>query len=95
MFAEGPLTSPLTGRTGDIGEHGLLLHLPVVLPIGTEITLTLQASGGPVHLEGEVAWVEPSRSSSPGATVHHGFRLFQATGPDWGALAPMLDADLP
>ena len=91
---KGPPRTPLTGRTGDIGPHGVLLHLHAVLPVGTEVTLTLQASGGPVQVEGVVAWVEPAVRPNPGGMVHHGLRLSSTPGTDWEDLARMMGADL-
>ena len=61
------------GRTGNIGQHGLLAHLPEDLPVGTSVDLRCEPpDDGPVILEGRVAWAEARDGSTRRATTQHG-----------------------
>jgi hypothetical protein len=68
-------TGPIHGRTGDVSRAGLLLHLPVALPTGTTLEVTIQTSRGPLTAKGKVIWVEPSGQQIRGEPVRHGFRF--------------------
>jgi hypothetical protein len=50
------------------------------MPLGTVLVVTLDTPGGPVTLEGVVAWVDVSARSTPGEPVRHGVQL---TSRDW------------
>jgi len=61
------------GRTGNIGPHGLLAHLPEDLPAGTDVDLHCGSpQDGPVQLEGRVAWAEAREEGVPRGTTRHG-----------------------
>jgi c-di-GMP-binding flagellar brake protein YcgR len=68
-------TAPIHGRTGDISRAGLLLRLPVGLPTGTTLEVTIQTSHGPLTAKGTVIWVDPSGQHIPGEPIRHGFRF--------------------
>jgi CheY-like chemotaxis protein len=69
------------GRTGNIGPHGLLAHLPEDLPVGTDVDLTCNPPhDGPVRLGGRIAWVEGRDATTRRATTRHGIWIPEFPG---------------
>ncbi|MBI4573249.1 MAG: PilZ domain-containing protein, partial [candidate division NC10 bacterium] len=75
-----PAAPPLQGRTQNGSRGGLRLRLPQLLVPGTPLVVTLHAPGGPLMVEGAIAWVEPPEMWTPGESIGHGFRLAAS---DW------------
>ena len=73
------ICSPLEGQTGNLSRGGLLLRLPLVLALDTEVELTLHTPGGPLTAEGKIVWVDPPERRTPGEQIRHGLR-FTAIG---------------
>ncbi len=78
-----PAAQPLQGRTQNGSRGGLRLRLPQLLVPGTPLVVTLHAPGGPLTVEGAIAWVEPPEMWTPGESIGHGF---QFAAPDWRTL---------
>jgi hypothetical protein len=87
----GPPGRPLEGRTGDIGQQGLLVHLPEPLPVGTDVTLALRGPAGRrVEVQGRVAWVEPAPAGAPPAAIHHGIQCGGGPGGPWDGVRKLV-----
>jgi CheY-like chemotaxis protein len=70
------------GRTGNIGQHGLLVHLPQELSVGTPVDLTCGTpNDGPINLEGRIAWVEAREGLAGRGTTKHGIWIPQFPEP--------------
>jgi len=70
----------LQGRAVDISRGGLSLRLPRVLPLGTELAVTLSTPSEPIRVEGSVVWAESPDRRTVGNLVSHGLRF---TSVDW------------
>lgn len=84
---KGQARPPLQGRTGNISRRGLALHLPLTVPPGTALEVTLHTSHGPLSAEGTVVRVEPLDAQTPGEPIRHGFQftdISHATGMSLG-----------
>jgi CheY-like chemotaxis protein len=89
------------GRSGNIGPHGLLAHLPEDLPVGSDVELTCNLPhDGPLRLEGRIAWADTRDAASTGrGTTKHGIwipefpgALFQRIDPGLvGSVCAMLE----
>lgn len=78
-FVRFPVAVPVVGRAEQlaelelrgivrvISEGGLMAEFPVQIQQGSSLSLTLQASEGPLPVEGRVVWVDP-----PGERIRHG-----------------------
>ena len=53
---------------------------PVILPLGTELAVTLKTLSGPIRVEGSVVWAESPDRRRVGQLVSHGLRF---TSVDW------------
>ena len=72
---KGQARSPLQGRTGNISRRGLSLHLPLAIPPGSALEVTLHSSHGPLTVEGTIVRVEPLDAQIPGEPIRHGFQF--------------------
>jgi Tfp pilus assembly protein PilZ len=70
----------LQGRAVDISRGGLSLRLPRVLPLGTELAVTLNTPSDPIRVEGSIVWAESPDRRTMGHLVSHGVRF---TSVDW------------
>jgi hypothetical protein len=70
---------PVQGQTGNLSRGGLLVHLPLTLPLDTVVDLTLHTPYGPLKAEGAVVWVDPPDRRIAGEPIRHGLR-FTALG---------------
>jgi CheY-like chemotaxis protein len=70
------------GRSGNIGPHGLLAHLPEDLPVGSDVELTCNLPhDGPLRLEGRIAWADTRDAASTGrGTTKHGIWIPEFPG---------------
>ena len=75
-----PAVPPLQGRTQNVSRGGLRLRLPQLFAPGTPLVVTLHTPGGPLTVEGAIAWVEPPEMWTPGESIGHGFQFAAA---DW------------
>ena len=74
---QGPVVK---GRTGDVDRRGLLLRLPLGIPPGTPLALTLHTTKGTVMVEGQVVWAEDQDARKTTELFKHGVRF---TSPSW------------
>ena len=74
---QGPVVK---GRTGDVDRRGLLLRLPLGIPPGTPLALTLHTTKGTVMVEGQVVWAEDQDAGKATELLKHGVRF---TSPSW------------
>jgi c-di-GMP-binding flagellar brake protein YcgR len=72
---KGQARPPLQGRTGNISRRGLSLHLPLAIPPGSALEVTLHSSHGPLTVEGTIVRVEPLDAQIPGESIRHGFQF--------------------
>jgi len=70
----------LQGRAANLSRGGILLRLPRLLRPNTTLELTMHTEGGPLTMEGAIAWVEPHELWRPGESIGHGVRF---TSPSW------------
>lgn len=86
---KGQARPPLQGRTGNISRRGLALHLPLLVPPGSALEVTLHTSHGSLSVEGTVVRVEPLDAQTPGEPIRHGFQftdISYATGMTLGRI---------
>lgn len=79
VTVEGSGTSPLNGRTADIGEGGAQLMLPATLPTGTVVTLSFRTSRGVVRVEATVRWNGGAQEDNGGSVFPHGCQFHSET----------------
>lgn len=79
VTVEGTGTSPLSGRTADVGEGGAQLVLPAALATGSALTLRFTASRGPVLVEATVRWVGGAQEEQGGSVFPHGCQFHSET----------------
>ncbi len=78
---QGPNGEPLEleGKTRNLGEGGVLLLLPRVLPEGVPLTIELDTQTGPAARSGRVAWVgKPEPTDLGGTVMPHGIAFGEA-----------------
>lgn len=78
---QGPQGEPLEleGKTGNLGEGGVLLLLPRTLPEGVPLTIELDTQTGPAARGGRVAWVgKPEPTDLGGTVIPHGIAFGHA-----------------
>jgi hypothetical protein len=78
------------GRTENISRRGLSLRLPLVVPPGNLLEVTLHTAHGPLTAEGRIVRVEPLEAQIPGEPIRHGFHFTEINGSTGMTLARVL-----
>lgn len=87
---KGGASQIVEGRTGDISRGGMLLHLPVAVPVSTALKVSIPTPRGTVEAQGEIAWIEPPEARIPGESIWHGFRFTEISWPNQLTLGLLL-----
>jgi hypothetical protein len=68
----------LEGKACYVGAGGLMLEFPVEIVKGSFLRVVLQATQGPVEVEGEIVW-----TTFHDGIVRHGLSFLEPKGPDF------------
>lgn len=71
----GAAGDPLPCETRDLSSGGVALRLPVSVPPGTQLQVTIPTVFGVVTADAEVVWAEPPDARPRGAPCRHGLRF--------------------
>ena len=66
---------PLPCETRDLSSGGVALRVPVSVPPGTHLQVTIPTVFGVVRADAEVVWAEPPDARARGAPCRHGLRF--------------------